>query len=100
MASLNSPTELAVLDQAFEVSWADVAAYDPFRDFGKDHELRFALRRKLFALASRGMRDPEAMRMEILATLTVCAERAASPELGCLAKSLSLATRTETMRGS
>ena len=78
MASLDSPTELAILEQAFEVSWADVAAYDPFRDFKKDLELRFTLRRKLFALASRGMRDPEAMRREILATLTVCVERASS----------------------
>ena len=75
MGSLNFPThkfyptDLAILDQAFEVSWAAVAAYDPFRDFNKDHEVRFALRRKLFALASGGMRDPEAMRTEILATL-------------------------------
>jgi hypothetical protein len=75
MGSLNSPThkfyptELAVLDQAFEVSWVAVAAYDPFRDFKKDHELQFALRRRLFALASAGMRDPEKMRTEVLATL-------------------------------
>jgi hypothetical protein len=71
MASLDSPTELAILDEAFEVSWAAVAAYNPFRDFKKDYELRFALRRKLFALAAGDMRDPEAMRTKILATLTL-----------------------------
>ena len=75
MGSLNPPTctfhptDLVILDQAFEVSWAAVAAYDPFRDFRKDLEVRAALRRKLFGLVSGGMRDPQAMRAEILATL-------------------------------
>ena len=67
--SSSDPTELAILDQAFQLSWADVQARDPFRDFSGDKTLKFSLRRKLFAMASSGMRDPEAMRDIILATL-------------------------------
>jgi hypothetical protein len=48
---------------------ADIAEFKSVTDPREAYEVRFALRRKLFALASGGMRDPEAMRTEILATL-------------------------------
>jgi hypothetical protein len=60
----------SILEQAFHLSWADVQAQDPFRDFSSDEALRDNLRRKLFAMASGGMRDPELMRQTI-ATLSI-----------------------------
>jgi hypothetical protein len=74
MASLNrvhASNTRSVLEQAFHLSWADVQAQDPFRDFSSDEALKASLRRKLFAMASSGMRDPELMREIISTTLSI-----------------------------
>jgi hypothetical protein len=75
MRSFKGPThafdtaDLAALDQVVDSIWTVVQAQDPFRGFGKDREIQEALRKKIFALASSGMRDPELLRNLVLATL-------------------------------
>jgi hypothetical protein len=74
MASLtrvHASNTRSILEQAFHLSWADVQAQDPFRDFSTDETLKASLRHKLFAMASSGMRDPELMRQTISATLSI-----------------------------
>jgi hypothetical protein len=74
MPSLNrvhAANTRSILEHAFHLSWADVQARDPFRDFSDDETLKGSLRRKLFAMASSGMRDPELMRQTISATLSI-----------------------------
>jgi hypothetical protein len=69
MVSLNrvhASNTRSILEQAFHLSWADMQAQDPFRDFSSDETLKAELRRKLFAMASGGMRDPEIMRRQSL----------------------------------
>ena len=41
------PKTLAVMDQAFAAIWKVLQADDPFRDYGKDGELRIAVGQKL-----------------------------------------------------
>jgi hypothetical protein len=65
----SDPTDLVILDQAFEAAWAVIQAHDPFRDLDKDEQLQLALRQKLFALASLGQRDPETLRNLVLADM-------------------------------
>jgi hypothetical protein len=72
MASLtreHASNTRSILERAFHLSWADVQAQDPFKDFSSDEVLKADLRRKLFEMASSGMRDPELMRQTISATL-------------------------------
>jgi hypothetical protein len=46
-----------------------VQARDPFRDFGRDFELRAAINRKLQMLRSAGVRDPIELRESALESL-------------------------------
>jgi hypothetical protein len=61
------PLDLEILEWIFESAWTTVQVNDPFRDFGKDEELKTALRRKLFALACVGMDDPDMLRSRLVA---------------------------------
>jgi hypothetical protein len=56
MGSRNPPTDLfdtntlAALGQAFNATWVEVQARDPFRDFERDSELKTAISQKLCLL--------------------------------------------------
>ena len=68
MGSLNpqvdlyDPKTLKALAQAFDATWVEVQARDPFRDFERDLELKTALNQKLVALANDGVTDPIELR--------------------------------------
>jgi hypothetical protein len=68
MGSLNpqvdlyDPKTLKALAQAFDATWVEVQARDPFRDFERDLELKTALNQKLVALAKDGVTDPIELR--------------------------------------
>jgi hypothetical protein len=67
MGSLNPPDlydtdTLAALGQAFDATWVEVQARDPFRDFERDSELKTAIGQKLSMLAADGVTDPIELR--------------------------------------
>jgi len=57
-----TPKTLAVMDQAFAAIWKILQADDPFRDYGKDGELRIAVGQKLLNLIADGVTDPRRLR--------------------------------------
>jgi len=59
---LYDPKTLKALAQAFDATWVEVQARDPFRDFERDLELKTALNQKLVALAKDGVTDPIELR--------------------------------------
>ena len=75
MGSLNpyvdlyDPKTLKALAQAFDATWVEVQARDPFRDFERDLELKTALNQKLVALANDGVTDPIELREWALESL-------------------------------
>jgi len=75
MGSLNpqvdlyDPKTLKALAQAFDATWVEVQARDPFRDFERDLELKTALNQKLVALAKDGVTDPIELREWALESL-------------------------------
>jgi len=66
MGSRNPPptrsNTLRALRQAFNATWVEVQARDPFRDFERDLELKTAINQKLWALARDGVTDPIELR--------------------------------------
>jgi hypothetical protein len=66
MGSRNPPPTrshtLRALRQAFNATWVEVQARDPFRDFETDLELKTAINQKLCALARDGVTDPVELR--------------------------------------
>jgi hypothetical protein len=48
------PLDLEIIDQVYDVAWAQVLAREPYRDTSKDGNRKDALRKHLFALASSG----------------------------------------------
>ena len=56
--NLYAPKTLAVMDQAFAAIWNVLRAYDPFRDYANDSELRIAIGHKLMNLVADGVRKP------------------------------------------
>ena len=56
------PKTLAVMDHAFAAIWKVLQADDPFRDYGKDGELRIAVGQKLLSLVADGVTDPGRLR--------------------------------------
>ena len=68
MGSRNPPTDLydtntlAALGQAFNCTWVEVQARDPFRDFERDSDLKTAISQKLSMLAADGVTDPVELR--------------------------------------
>ena len=53
---------LQALGQAFNATWVEVQARDPFRDFERDSELKTAISQKLSMLAVDGVTDPIELR--------------------------------------
>ena len=68
MGSLNphvdlyDPKTLKALAQAFDATWVEVQARDPFQDFERDLDFKTALNQKLVALAKDGVTDPIELR--------------------------------------
>jgi len=56
---LHNPNTLRALRQAFNATWVEVQARDPFRDLERDSELKTE---KLWALARDGVTDPVELR--------------------------------------
>jgi hypothetical protein len=54
---LYDPALLAAVEQAFDATWTELQARDPFRDFDKDNELKNKLSHELSALAADGVTD-------------------------------------------
>jgi hypothetical protein len=63
------PKMLEALRQAFDATWVDVQARDPFRDFNRDSELKTAISEKLSMLAANGVTDPIELREWALESL-------------------------------
>jgi hypothetical protein len=63
MGSRNPPTNLydpallAAVERAFDTTWTELQACDPFRDFDKDNELKTELSHKLSTFAADGVTD-------------------------------------------
>jgi len=66
---LYDPKTLKALAQAFDATWVEVQARDPFRDFERDLDLKTALNQKLVALANDGVTDPIELREWALESL-------------------------------
>jgi hypothetical protein len=62
------PEELDIIEQAFEQTWAMLAA-DPSRDRTNDDELKALVRKKLMMIAAAGLLDAELMRKMVLGSL-------------------------------
>ena len=58
----HDPTTLKALRQAFDATWIELEARDPFRDFERDTELKAALSEKLARLAADGVTDQVELR--------------------------------------
>ena len=69
LAYLSNPNTLRALRQAFNATWVEVQARDPFRDLESDSELKTAINQKLWALARDGVTDPVALREWALESL-------------------------------
>jgi hypothetical protein len=65
----HDPKMLEALRQAFDATWVDVQARDPFRDFDRDSELKTAISEKLSMLAADGVTDPFELREWALESL-------------------------------
>ena len=61
-ADIYDPKTLAAMDQAFAAIWRMLRADDPFRDYGRDSELRIAIGKKLLNLVAGGVTDPLRLR--------------------------------------
>jgi hypothetical protein len=48
------PLDLQIIDLVYEAAWAQLEARDPQRDIAKDDERRELLRKKVFAVATPG----------------------------------------------
>jgi hypothetical protein len=59
---LHDPNTLRAVRQAFNATWLEVQARDPFRDLQRDLELKTAISRKLSMLAADGVTDPIELR--------------------------------------
>ena len=66
---LLAPNPLRALRQAFNDTWVEVQARDPFRDLERDSELKTAINQKLWALAKDGVTDPVELREGALESL-------------------------------
>ena len=55
--NLYGPALLAAVERAFDATWTELQARDPFRDFDKDNELKTELSHELSALAADGVTD-------------------------------------------
>jgi len=62
-------TTLEALGQAFDATWVELQARDPFRDFERDSELKTAISEKLAMLAADGVTDPIELREWALESL-------------------------------
>jgi hypothetical protein len=56
------PNTIEALGQAFNATWLEVHARDPFHDFERDSELKTAISQKLSMLAADGVTDPIELR--------------------------------------
>ena len=63
------PKSLEALGQAFDATWVEVQARNPFRDFERDSELKTAISEKLSMLAADGVTDPIELREWALESL-------------------------------
>ena len=63
------PKTLEALGQAFDATWVELQARDPFRAFEKDADLKEALSEKLTMLAADGVTDPIELREWALESL-------------------------------
>ena len=64
------PLDLAILERAFDATWAAVKGSDPLIDFDSDEGLKATLRRELIEIACfNGVSDPETLRDILLARL-------------------------------
>jgi hypothetical protein len=66
---LYDPKMLAVMEQAFNATWAVLEAHDVSHDEAKKNELRMALSRIIVALVADGVTDPDWLRKSALERL-------------------------------
>ena len=66
---LYDPKTRKALGQAFDATWVELQARDPFRDFERDSDLKTAISEKLSMLAADGVTDPVELREWALESL-------------------------------
>jgi hypothetical protein len=69
LSDLYDPEMLAVMEQAFNATWAVLEAHDISHDQMKNDELRMALSRIIVALVAQGVTDPGWLRKMALESM-------------------------------
>jgi hypothetical protein len=69
LSDLYDPEMLAVMEQAFNATWAVLEAHDISHDEAKNDELRMALSRIIVAFVAEGVTDPDWLRKLALVSL-------------------------------
>ena len=69
LSDLYDPEMLAVMEQAFNSTWAVLEAHDISHDQTKNDELRMALSRIIVALVAQGVTDPGWLRKMALESM-------------------------------
>ena len=69
LSDLYDPEMLAVMEQAFNATWAVLEAHDISHDQTKNDELRMALSRIIVALVAQGVTDPGWLRKMALESM-------------------------------
>jgi hypothetical protein len=69
LSDLYDPEMLAVMEQAFNATWAVLEAHDISHDEAKNDELRMALSRIIVAFVAEGVTDPDWLRKLALESL-------------------------------
>jgi hypothetical protein len=64
-----NPSELEIVEQAYEAAWAEIVALHPLRDSSQDEELKRGLRRRIFAAIGFGPSDSDSLRDRVLASM-------------------------------
>jgi predicted metal-dependent RNase len=64
-----SPSELQVIELAYEAAWAEIVARNPTRDTSKDEKLRSRLRKRIFVSADRDISDVDEVRDKLVRSL-------------------------------
>ena len=67
--SVFDPLDLQIIDLVYEAAWAGFIARDPYRDTRKDEDRQELLRKKVFAVATPGEVEFDALLDKVLASI-------------------------------
>ncbi len=64
-----TPSELQVIERAYEGAWAEIVGKNPGRDTEEDEKLRSRLRKQIFASVGRDISDVDKVRDRLIRRL-------------------------------